>query len=104
MARFDVDRHARELERDGYTLLLEVMSPSEIEATKRAIDETLEAVIQEDGSVKRIKFTDRIKEETQDIPKDQVAARLDAEFSLMSAEMCAFVNFLSEALDLDKDS
>ena len=43
MARFDVDRHARELERDGYTLLLEVMSPSEIEATKRAIDETLEA-------------------------------------------------------------
>ena len=67
-------------------------------------DETLEAVIQEDGSVKRIKFTDRIKEETQDIPKDQVAARLDAEFSLMSAEMCAFVNFLSEALDLDKDS
>lgn len=67
-------------------------------------DETLEAVIQEDGSVKRIKFTDRIKEETQDIPKDQVAARLDAEFALMSAEMCIFVNFLSDALGLDKDA
>ncbi|MDC8829990.1 recombination-associated protein RdgC [Alteromonas gilva] len=67
-------------------------------------DETLEAIIQEDGAVKRIKFTDRIKEETQDIPKDQVAARLDAEFSLMSAELCLFVNFLSEALNLDKDA
>lgn len=66
-------------------------------------DETLEAVIQEDGSIKRIKFTDRIKEETQDIPKDEVAARLDAEFSLMSGEMCAFVTFLSDALDLNKD-
>lgn len=69
-----------------------------------SFDETLEAVIQEDGSIKRVKFTDRIKEETQDIPKDQVAARLDAEFCLMSAELCAFVNFLSEALNLDTDA
>lgn len=66
-------------------------------------DETLQAMIQEDGSIKRIKFTDRIKEESQDIPKDQVAARLDAEFSLMSAELSAFMNFLSENLGLDKD-
>ncbi|SHG19348.1 recombination associated protein RdgC [Marisediminitalea aggregata] len=66
-------------------------------------DETLEAVIQEDGTIKRVKFTDRIKEETQDIPKDQVAARLDAEFALMSAEVCGIVGYLSETLALDKD-
>jgi len=62
--------------------------------------DTLTAIIAEDGSLKRIKFTDRIKEETQDIPKDQVEARLDAEFALMSGELCALLNFLQQALNL----
>ncbi|CAD5291117.1 DNA-binding protein, non-specific [Alteromonas sp. 38] len=63
--------------------------------------DTLTAVIAEDGSLKRIKFTDRLKEETEDIPKDQVEARLDAEFALMSAELCTLLNFLRETLKLN---
>lgn len=63
--------------------------------------DTLTAVIAEDGSLKRIKFTDRLKEETEDIPKDQVEARLDAEFTLMSAELCTLLNFLRETLNLN---
>ncbi|WP_218396257.1 recombination-associated protein RdgC [Alteromonas lipotrueae] len=63
--------------------------------------DTLTAVIAEDGSLKRIKFTDRLKEETEDIPKDQVEARLDAEFALMSAELCTLLNFLRETLNLN---
>lgn len=65
--------------------------------------ETLTAVIAEDGSFKRIKFTDRIKEETGDIPKDQVEARLDAEFALMSAELSTFLDFVRDALALNKE-
>ncbi|MCU7553085.1 recombination-associated protein RdgC [Alteromonas sp. ASW11-19] len=65
--------------------------------------ETLTAVIAEDGSFKRIKFTDRIKEETGDIPKDQVEARLDAEFALMSAELSTFLDFVRDALTLNKE-
>lgn len=66
-------------------------------------DDTLTAVIAEDGSLKRIKFTDRLKEECDDIPKDQIAARLDAEFALMSAELSQFVSFLREELKLNRD-
>ena len=35
------DQHVAELKREGYTIVPDVMSPSEIEATRRAIDETL---------------------------------------------------------------
>jgi recombination associated protein RdgC len=66
-------------------------------------DDVLQAIIAEDGSIKRIKFTDRLKEECEDIPKDEAAARLDAEFTLMSAELCTFVSYLQKALDLDKE-
>ncbi len=65
--------------------------------------ENLTAIIGEDGSVKRIKFADRIKEEVEDVPKDQVAARLDAEFALMSAELCELMSYLREVLNLEQD-
>lgn len=65
--------------------------------------ENLTAIIAEDGSVKRIKFADRIKEEVEDVPKDQVAARLDAEFALMSAELCELTSYLRTTLNLDQE-
>ncbi|NMH60409.1 recombination-associated protein RdgC [Alteromonas ponticola] len=65
--------------------------------------DTLTAVIAEDGSFKRLKFTDRIKEETDDIPKDQAAARLDAEFALMSAELAQFVSYMRDKLNLQAE-
>ena len=49
--------------------------------------ESMTAVIEEDLSVKRLKFTDVIKEQNEDIPKDQKLARLDADFALMSGEL-----------------
>ncbi len=41
MTTFDIDRHAGELERDGYTILENILPAREIEATKQAIKETL---------------------------------------------------------------
>ena len=43
MKTFDIERHATELEQNGYTLMHNVMPPSELEATKQAIEETLDA-------------------------------------------------------------
>lgn len=63
--------------------------------------DTLTAIMCEDGAVKRIKFTDRVKEEMDDVPKDQVEARLDAEFALMSAEITTLLNFLRDTLNLN---
>ena len=43
MKTFDIERHATELEQNGYTGIHNVMPPSELEATKQAIEETLDA-------------------------------------------------------------
>ena len=43
MKTFDIERRATELEQNGYTVIHNVMPPSELEATKQAIEETLDA-------------------------------------------------------------
>lgn len=64
-------------------------------------EDTLTAILQEDLSVKRLKFTDVLREQNDDIPKDQKAARLDADFALMSGELIRFVEFLTETFQID---
>ncbi|MBT0585296.1 recombination-associated protein RdgC [Alteromonas oceanisediminis] len=66
-------------------------------------DERLSCLIHEDGSVKRIKFTDVVKEQTADIPKDEIAAKLDADFALMSGEILAFIENMITVLALNND-
>ena len=38
---FDIEKHVSELGKDGYTIVHDVMPPSELDATKRAIEEAL---------------------------------------------------------------
>lgn len=64
-------------------------------------DETLTAMLEEDLSVKRVKFTDVVKEQNDDIPKDQQLARMDADFTLMSGELVRFAAWLRETFELD---
>lgn len=64
-------------------------------------DDTLSAILQEDLSVKRLKFMDVLREQNDDIPKDQKAARLDADFALMSGELIRFIEFLSETFNVE---
>ena len=66
-------------------------------------DETLTALIQEDMSIKRVKFTDVIREQNDDIPKDQQAAKLDADFALMSGEVVRFARWLRKEFALDDE-
>jgi recombination associated protein RdgC len=63
--------------------------------------ETLSAIIQEDLSIKRLKFTDLIKEQNDDIPKDQLSARLDANFALMSGEIVRLAERLHVIFELE---
>ena len=42
MAGFDVDKHVAQLEKEGYSIIRDVLPPEEIEKTKGAIDEVLE--------------------------------------------------------------
>ncbi|MDP5028892.1 MAG: recombination-associated protein RdgC [Paraglaciecola sp.] len=64
-------------------------------------DETLSALIQEDLTIKRLKFTDVVREQNDDIPKDQQLARMDANFALMSGEIVRFAARLKEMFDLN---
>jgi recombination associated protein RdgC len=60
--------------------------------------ERVNFVLHEDGSLKRIKFTDQVKEQTSDIPKDDIAAKLDADFALCSGEVLALLEAIKEAI------
>ncbi|WP_158970816.1 recombination-associated protein RdgC [Paraglaciecola sp. L3A3] len=66
-------------------------------------NETLQAIIQEDLSIKRLKFTDVIVEQNDDIPKDDQLARLDANFALMSGEIVRFAERLKVIFQLDNE-
>lgn len=66
-------------------------------------DETLTAILEEDMSVKRVKFTDVIKEQNDDISEEDKLARLDADFALMSGEIVRFAQWLTTTFELDKE-
>ena len=57
----------------------------------------LEFVLDEKLVVKRIRFADMIQEQARDIEADDAAARFDVDFSIMSLELSAFIEALTEA-------
>ncbi|MEM8660911.1 MAG: recombination-associated protein RdgC [Pseudomonadota bacterium] len=47
-------------------------------------DERISLVLAEDLCLRRLKFADELMKENEDIPEDDVAARIDADFALMA--------------------
>jgi len=68
--------------------------------TKLAIEwqERIQFVLNDDGSLKRIKFTDTLREQNADIDKEDFAQRFDADFALMTGELSTLITNLTEAL------
>lgn len=57
-------------------------------------DEALSCILCDDLAIKRVKFFDVIHEQNEDIDKDDIVARLDADFALMAGEINRFINDL----------
>ncbi len=72
--------------------------------TKLALNwsDTLSFVLGDDMSVKRLKFSEELREENEDIVAETPAARIDADFALMTGELAKFVPELISALGGEK--
>jgi recombination associated protein RdgC len=55
-------------------------------------------VLSDDGSLKRLKFADTLREQNDDIDREDFAQRFDADFILMTGELAALIKSLIEAL------
>jgi recombination associated protein RdgC len=74
----------QELTADEVTLHLD----SGKQVTKLAVmwQDRISFIITDDLSLKKVKFTDLIKEQNDDIPNEDKLAKMDADFTLMTAE------------------
>jgi len=68
--------------------------------TKVSIDwqERISLVLKDDCTISRIRFSDVLKEQNDDISREDVAQRFDADFVLFTGELMALINTLIESL------
>lgn len=67
--------------------------------------ERVKFMLHNDGSIKRVSYADILKEENADIPKEDMAAKLDADFLLSSSQLIELVNALDASfVDADSDN
>lgn len=73
--------------------------------TKLALnwDEHLSFVLNDDGSLKQLKFADQIREKNDDILKEDYAQRFDADFVLMTGELAKLTENLIDDFGGEKE-
>lgn len=76
------------------------------EVTKLAInwDDTIDCIIEDDLSIKRLKFSDELLEQAADDGAEDAAAQFDADFNLMSGELARFIPRLIEVFGGEQTS
>ncbi|MDW7547589.1 recombination-associated protein RdgC [Pseudoalteromonas peptidolytica] len=72
--------------------------------TKLALDwrERVKFVLQNDGTLKRLSYAEALKDQNADIPKEDLAVKLDADFILVSEEIKELLEDLTKGLGDDE--
>lgn len=73
--------------------------------TKLALDwrERVKFILQNDGTLKRLSYADALKEQNADIPKEDMAIKLDADFILITEEIKELLEELTAGLGDKED-
>ncbi|GAB54607.1 recombination associated protein RdgC [Glaciecola punicea ACAM 611] len=87
---------------DAQEVLNHVQAGKMVHKLAISFQEKLTCIIAEDLSVKRLKFTDIVLEQNEDIEKENVALKIDADFMLFSSEVKAFIAELDTVFSLSE--
>lgn len=73
--------------------------------TKLSLDwnETIQFTLCDDGSLKKIKFSDVLKAQNDDIDREDIAQRFDADFALFTGEMTRLIDSVIQSLGGEVD-
>ncbi|WHP46407.1 recombination-associated protein RdgC [Mannheimia bovis] len=97
LKRFDVDSLAifkrQDLEGEEVTTCLEHGAMAVSLAVER--ENHLSFILHEDGTLSRLKFADEVREKNDDILKEDVAQRFDADFLLMTQELSQLIELIA---------
>ena len=89
---------------DAQEVLNHVQAGKMVHKLAISFQDKLTCVIAEDLSIKRLKFTDIVLEQNEDIEKENVALKIDADFVLFTSEVKAFIAELDKVFALSEAS
>ena len=94
---------AKQLPLDSEEVVTAIDSGKLVSSIGLTYDDKVDFVLHDDAAIKRINFSDRLKEELSDIPKNEVAALIDAEIVLFVAEIVELIQYLDSQFSLTED-
>ncbi|GGA66008.1 recombination-associated protein RdgC [Neiella marina] len=83
---------------DGDEIKVHLEAGKQVVKLSLMLDERAELIVQDDLTIKRLKFTELVTDENDEVGDEDPLARLDADFSLMCGEIRVLIKALLNAM------